>query len=140
MSDRVLMSTTDGVCHVRLNRGDKMNALDPAMFEGLTAALEALAADGSIRVIVLSGEGNAFCAGLDLEVLDSTMTRPRSFLEPWQGKSGCSRWGGVGVNYRCRDICVHGVCFGGLQLMAGSDIKIIHGNAPRYGNALGLGA
>ena len=66
MSDRVLMSTTDGICHVRLNRGDKMNALDPAMFEGLSAALEALAADDSIRVIVLSGEGNAYFAALDL--------------------------------------------------------------------------
>ena len=46
-----------------------MNALDPAMFEGITAALAELADDASIRVIVLSGEGKAFCAGLDLGVL-----------------------------------------------------------------------
>ena len=56
MLDRVLMSTTDGVCHVRLNRSDKMNALDPAMFKGLAATLETLAADGSVRAVVLSGE------------------------------------------------------------------------------------
>ena len=46
------MSTDGGVCHVRLNRPDKMNALDPAMFEGITSALAELAADASIRVIV----------------------------------------------------------------------------------------
>ena len=56
MNDRVLMSIEGGVCHVRLNRPEKMNALDPAMFEGITAALAELANDTNIRVIVLSGD------------------------------------------------------------------------------------
>ena len=55
MAERVVMKTTDGVCHVRLNREDKMNALDPAMFDGITAALETLEANGSVRAVVLSG-------------------------------------------------------------------------------------
>ena len=69
MNDRVLMSTDGGVCHVRLNRPDKMNALDPAMFEGITAALAELADDASIRVIVLSGEEGRSVQVLILGVL-----------------------------------------------------------------------
>tara|TARA_Y100001954_G_C15419962_1_gene411696 strand:+ start:84 stop:278 length:195 start_codon:yes stop_codon:yes gene_type:complete len=64
-----------------------MNALDPAMFEGLTAALEALAADDSIRVIVLSGEGNAFCAGLDLGSFGLNDDAPSDLVPPNSWKS-----------------------------------------------------
>ncbi|HVA43199.1 MAG TPA: crotonase/enoyl-CoA hydratase family protein [Acidimicrobiales bacterium] len=53
------------VADVRLNRPDKMNALDPAMFAAIVEAGEALKADPSVRAVVLSGEGRAFCAGLD---------------------------------------------------------------------------
>ena len=65
MSDRVTISTVDGVADVRLNRPDKMNALDPAMFAAIIEAGEAVRADPSVRAVVLSGEGRAFCAGLD---------------------------------------------------------------------------
>jgi enoyl-CoA hydratase/carnithine racemase len=65
MSDRVTISTVDGVADVRLNRADKMNALDPAMFAAIIEAGEAVRADPSVRAVVLSGEGRAFCAGLD---------------------------------------------------------------------------
>ena len=65
MSDRVTWTVSDGVADVRLNRADKMNALDPAMFSGLAEAGAAIAADPRIRAVVLSGEGRAFCAGLD---------------------------------------------------------------------------
>ncbi len=65
MSDRVTWTVTDGVADVRMNRADKMNALDPAMFAGLVAAGAAVAADPHVRAVVLSGEGRSFCAGLD---------------------------------------------------------------------------
>ena len=65
MSDRVSISIHAGVADVRLNRPEKLNALDPAMFEGLAAAGTQLASDRSVRAVVLSGEGRAFCAGLD---------------------------------------------------------------------------
>ncbi|GAA2438176.1 crotonase/enoyl-CoA hydratase family protein [Actinomadura vinacea] len=55
----------DGVADVRLNRPDKLNALDMAMFEALADTGDALAADPSVRAVVLSGEGRSFCAGLD---------------------------------------------------------------------------
>ena len=56
----------DGVAQVRLIRADKMNALDNAMFAGLVEAGERLKAEKGLRAVVLSGEGRAFCAGLDM--------------------------------------------------------------------------
>ncbi|MGI9613951.1 MAG: crotonase/enoyl-CoA hydratase family protein [Acidimicrobiales bacterium] len=65
MSDRITVTTEGGVADVRLNRPEKMNALDPGMFAALVDTADALAADPSLRCVVLSGEGRAFCAGLD---------------------------------------------------------------------------
>jgi enoyl-CoA hydratase/carnithine racemase len=66
MEERVSISITDGVADVRLVRADKMNALDAAMFEALVGATDRLGNDKSLRAVVLSGEGRAFCAGLDM--------------------------------------------------------------------------
>ena len=66
MEDRVSIAITNGVADVRLVRGDKMNALDPAMFQALVAATERLAHEKALRAVVLSGEGRAFSAGLDM--------------------------------------------------------------------------
>src|ERR1700750_24823 len=66
MQDRVTIDITDGVADVRLVRADKMNALDVAMFEALVAATERLSREKGLRAVVLSGEGRAFCAGLDM--------------------------------------------------------------------------
>ncbi len=65
MTDRVTVSVHEGVADVRLNRPDKLNALDMATFDALAETGDALAADPSVRAVVLSGEGRAFCAGLD---------------------------------------------------------------------------
>ena len=63
--DRVLIAIDDHVAHVRMNRADKRNGLDLAQIDALVAAGQRLAADRSVRAVVLSGEGPAFCAGLD---------------------------------------------------------------------------
>lgn len=65
MAPRVTISVTDGIADVRLNRPDKLNAVDTPMVDGILRAGEALASDPSVRVVVLSGEGRGFCAGLD---------------------------------------------------------------------------
>ncbi len=65
MSDRVTIEITEGVADVRLNRPDKLNAFDPAMFEALVEAGRALRDNRAVRAVVLSGEGRAFSAGLD---------------------------------------------------------------------------
>src|SRR5260370_16821010 len=66
MDDRVSVTISEGVADVRLVRADKMNALDAAMFEALVATSERLSREKGLRAVVLSGEGRAFCAGLDM--------------------------------------------------------------------------
>ena len=75
MSDRVSVHIENGIADVRLNRPEKMNAIDPAMFEGLCDTGRALAGEKSVRAVVLSGEGRAFCAGLDFASMKSSLER-----------------------------------------------------------------
>ena len=58
---------TGAVAHLRMNAPEKLNALSDAMLAALQDEFDALAEDRSIRAIVLSGEGKAFCAGHDLK-------------------------------------------------------------------------
>jgi enoyl-CoA hydratase/carnithine racemase len=62
---RVTIDITDGVADVRMNRPEKMNALDGAQFAAIVEAGESLKGNSAVRAVVLSGEGRAFCAGLD---------------------------------------------------------------------------
>src|SRR5881392_1686260 len=66
MEQRVSISISEGIADVRLVRADKMNALDAAMFDALVAATARLGREKGLRAVVLSGEGRAFCAGLDM--------------------------------------------------------------------------
>ena len=66
MNDRVSVSMSDGVADVRLVRAEKMNALDAAMFEALVETSDRLSREKGLWAVVLSGEGRAFCAGLDM--------------------------------------------------------------------------
>ena len=72
MKDRVSINMLDdGIADVRFIRTDKMNALDPAMFDGINEAIAQLKETKGLRAVVVSGEGRAFCAGLDLSSLGS---------------------------------------------------------------------
>ncbi|MBB6142736.1 methylglutaconyl-CoA hydratase [Silvibacterium bohemicum] len=61
----------NGVVTITMNRPEKRNALNPAMIEDLTGAFLAAANDPSCGVIILTGAGPSFCAGLDLEHLEA---------------------------------------------------------------------
>lgn len=63
----VVTERTGGVATVRLNRPEAMNSLDTATKEALLAALQDVAADESVRCVVLTGTGRAFCVGQDLK-------------------------------------------------------------------------
>ncbi len=78
MNDRVQVTIEGGVADVRLVRADKMNALDDAMFEALVAAGERLKTEPGLRAVVLSGEGRAFCAGLDMGNFGRMAEGPRA--------------------------------------------------------------
>lgn len=127
--DRVSVTVEDHVAHVLLDRADKMNALDDAMFEGIIAAGSHLHSAKGVRSVVLSGAGRSFCAGLDLGSMART--------DRWEGGSLVDRTHGnanraqyaamVWRNLPMPVIAaVHGVCFGGgLQVASGADIRII---------------
>ena len=66
MENRIAYRVENHIAHVHLIRADKMNALDAEMMDALIEAGERVKADDSLRAVVLSGEGRAFCAGLDM--------------------------------------------------------------------------
>jgi enoyl-CoA hydratase/carnithine racemase len=123
----VSITIADHVADVRLNRPDKMNALNPAMFEAIADAIATLAGTAGLRAIVLSGEGRAFCAGLDMASMGAS-----SGLELAARTHGdANLFQQVAWGWRTLPVpviaAVHGVAFGGgFQIMSGADIRIAH--------------
>jgi len=136
MEQRIRVTVTEGVADVRLSRADKMNALDQEMFDALVETGTSLAQLPGLRAVVISGEGRAFCAGLD-------MGRFAQMAAPAAG-------GGVSTELRLgtrshgianasqyavlvwQDIpvpviaAVHGVAFGGgFQLALAADLRFV---------------
>ena len=72
----ILAETADGVLTLTLNRPEKRNALTPELIEELTTAFGE-AAESSCGVVILTGAGTAFCAGLDLDHLATLASRTR---------------------------------------------------------------
>lgn len=123
---RVTITIDSGIADVRLARPDKMNALDPAMFEAIVDAIAQLEKTAGLRAVVLSGEGRAFCAGLDM----ASMATGGSGIDLFTRSHGLANhvqqvaWG-----WRTLPMpviaAVHGVAFGGgLQIASGADIRI----------------
>lgn len=69
MTGLVTLSVAEGIADVRLNRPDKHNSLTLDMFSAINDATTRVARDPAIRVIVLSGNGPSFCAGLDVSLM-----------------------------------------------------------------------
>jgi methylglutaconyl-CoA hydratase len=67
MGERVDIEAAEGIATLRMNRPELHNALDDALILALTGALERVAADSTIRVVVLAGAGRSFSAGADLD-------------------------------------------------------------------------
>ena len=65
--ETVLYEVRDGIARIRLNRPHRLNAMVPQLMRDLHQALQAAASDPAVRVVILSGEGRAFCAGDDLK-------------------------------------------------------------------------
>jgi enoyl-CoA hydratase/carnithine racemase len=125
MNDRVSITTEDQIADVRLTRADKMNAIDPAMFAGIGAAIDGLADRTDVRCVVLSGEGKAFCAGLDM----ASMAAGGSGTSPERNDQGSILPQHVALGWRNLPMpviaAVQGVAFGGgFQIMSGADIRI----------------
>jgi enoyl-CoA hydratase/carnithine racemase len=126
MEERVTINVENGIADVRLNRADKMNALDPAMFAGINGAIEKLSSMKDVRVVVLSGEGRAFCAGLDM----ASMAGGGSGNELGKRSHGMANTAqNVAWGWRALPMpviaAVHGVALGGgFQIMSGACVRI----------------
>jgi len=133
----VRFTLEDGVADVRLNRPGKMNALSDDMFDALIAVGREIAADRRVRAVVVSGEGRAFCAGLDT----SGFSRMAGVDGGESFPANAPRTHGVGnrgqhLSLLWRDLAapviaaVHGVAFGaGLQIALGADIRYVAADA-----------
>lgn len=148
MSDRVQIEVSDGVADVVLDRPEKINALDTAMFVAIAEAGERIKADDSVRAVVLSGAGRGFCAGLDFTAFQAmAQSGSDSAAEPTGGDAGEQAGGGslatIGdtserithlgqqVAHVWQEVevpvvaAVHGVALGGgCQIAMGADIRI----------------
>jgi enoyl-CoA hydratase/carnithine racemase len=142
VADRVKVTMDRGVAEVRLNRPDKMNAIDGGMFEALIDAGERLKTEVGVRAVVISGAGRAFCAGLDQQTL-RMMTgeqpvddRPRRSLSTVAAAIEARPYGIANrVQYAVWVwhtlpapviAAVHGAAMGsGFELALGADIRIV---------------
>lgn len=123
---RVKVEIAEGIADVRLARPDKLNALDPAMFAGIIDTIERLRGTAGLRAVVLSGEGRAFSAGLDMASMAAggsgidLATRTHGIANDFQQVA----WG-----WRALPVpviaAIHGIAFGGgLQIASGADARI----------------
>jgi len=79
MPDLVLLDVRDGVATITLNNPDKLNAFTGDMREHMGAALDQVAADPSVRVLMITGAGRAFCAGGDVKHMVGLKQRGTGF-------------------------------------------------------------
>jgi enoyl-CoA hydratase/carnithine racemase len=130
---RVTVEITGGVADVRLARPDKRNAIDGAMFAGLVTAGERLKSEPGVRVVVLSGEGPDFCAGLDFGSFQAMRTGERLSVEvDLPPGYGPARATGQRAAYVWTELPVPVIAAvtghalgGGLQIALGADIRIV---------------
>jgi enoyl-CoA hydratase/carnithine racemase len=148
MSDRVTVHIDGGVADVRLNRPDKLNALDGDMFVALVDAGARLAKDPAVRAVVLSGEGRAFSAGLDFSGFMAMAGGGRGTVDRGGEAPESETAGDIGAIGRTDGRITHlaqqaahcwsevpvpviaavwGHCLGGgLQIALGADLRIVH--------------
>lgn len=130
MSQRQYVQYTveDGIAQVRLTRPDKLNALTLQTLDELVATANELRKDKTLRAVVLAGEGDSFCAGLDFA---SVLKKPAGVLtaftpRPWRGTNTFQEapwaWRRLPVPVIA---AVHGHCFGGgLQIALAADFRV----------------
>ena len=123
----VTCTIEDGIAYVRLDRPEKLNALTLQILDDLVATAQMLRRDKSLRAVVISGEGEAFCAGLDFgHVLKQPQKVVTAFIpRPWRGtntfQEACWAWRRVPVPVIA---AVHGHCLGGgLQIALAADFR-----------------
>lgn len=121
---RIAVSREGAIATIRLDRPEKKNAMDPAMHREMGAALADLKADAKVRVLVLTGTGDSFCAGQDLKAFFA-----ENFDDPLQARKvtgEAMHWADVLRLFPKPTIAaINGWCIGGgLRVMGLCDIAV----------------
>ena len=138
MSDRVTLTISGGIADVRMNRPEKRNALDGAMFQALADVGARLTTEPGLRCVVLSGEGPSFCAGLDFSSFQMMAGGAADEVTRAEGSPGSMQEGRI--THLGQQVCwvwqeipvpviaaVHGHALGGgIQIALGTDVRIVH--------------
>lgn len=134
MSDKpVTLSINDGIAVVTLNRPDKHNALNMAMFESIDNTINALRKDRTVRVVIVTGAGESFCSGLDIKSVLSNGASAMKLLWKWlPGNANLAQR--VSVGWRRLKVpvimAIHGKCWGGgMQIALGGDFRLVAPNS-----------
>ncbi|NOR37699.1 MAG: crotonase/enoyl-CoA hydratase family protein [Woeseiaceae bacterium] len=128
MSEPVQVSIREHIAQVTLNRPDKANAVNLAMFDALGAAGRELADNRTVRAVVLAGAGDNFCAGIDVSLLsdnqfavDSKALSPVDSSPANRFQLAAYTWRQLPVPVIC---AIRGVAFGaGFQIAMGADLR-----------------
>jgi len=119
------LERSNGVALVTLNRPDKKNAMNPQLHEDMTALLEELRYDEAARVVVITGAGDAFCAGMDLkEVFHALKDKPAQYDRVIRVST---EWRGRTLRYFPKPTIamINGFCFGGaFSIVEACDLAI----------------
>lgn len=126
---RVTVTHDGPIAHVVLNRADKRNALDQAMLDAIADMFEQLSNAHETRAVVLSGDGEAFCAGLDFMSFAAMLQNPESVDFMARSHGDANLFQHVSTGWRDLPMPVitalHGVAFGGgFQIMLGADVRV----------------
>jgi len=134
-SQRIAVTRDGGVAHVELDRAEKFNAMDHAMFEDLGQTFRALGADPSVRCILLSGRGKHFTAGLDLQYAASQFPPASDPGRAAEARLRHIRWlqdmfSAVEEARAPVVAAVHGGCIGaGVDLVSACDLRVASADA-----------
>lgn len=125
-ANRVVLTVDNNIAELRLNRPEKLNALDLQTFEQLSAMIARLREARDVRVVILHGAGRAFCAGLDVAAIREGGLRIDQSSRTDEGANLVQQ---AGWGWRTLPVpviaAVHGVAYGGgFQIIAGADIRI----------------
>jgi trans-feruloyl-CoA hydratase/vanillin synthase len=122
----VLVDIKDGIAWVTLNRPEKRNAISPALSEEMIATLDRLEPDPNVGVVVLTGAGNAYCAGMDLkEFFRATDSMTAEERAVFSRASATWQWRRLSYYLKPTIAMVNGWCFGaGFNSVIACDLAI----------------